>query len=213
MRLRHEPDVSVADWIVGADEDWWVLATQGPPGFDAYATVHLDDERSRGADPELVALATQIAASHTTTPQRAWFALWDGWGQVSGGGRVYEQMDPHRLLGRLFRAPRPVETTPAFPPQVMDSPRVHLQDRQSYLLFTGAVEDVGDWGARPPRPDWPADIPQAAFTWPEDRAWCIASDVDPDWCTVGGSRALVDAVLAHPDLRAEPATYGVLPPD
>ncbi|WP_372520135.1 hypothetical protein, partial [Aeromicrobium sp.] len=66
--------------------------------------------------------------------------------------------------------------------------------------------------SRPPRPGWPADLPQASFTWPADHAWCIASDVDPAWFTVGGSRGLVDAVLAHPDLHAEPATHGSPPP-
>ncbi len=212
MSLRHEPEVSTADWIVDADGSWAVLATQGPPGFEAYAAVQLDDHRSRGADPELVALATRLAEAHTSTPDRACFALWDGWGEISGDGRVYAAMDPHRSFGRIFRAPRPVETTSAFPREVMDAPRVDLQGQRSYLVFTGRVAEVGQWPARPPRPGWPADLPQAAFTWPADHAWCIASDVDPDWFTVGGSRALVDAVLTHPDLRAEPAEHGVLRP-
>jgi hypothetical protein len=214
MTLRHEPDVSVADWVVGADEDWRVLATQGPPLFAARATVRFDraDADPYRPDPELVALVTRLAAEHTTTPQRAWFALWDGWGEL-GGGRVYEAMEPHRSFGRLFTRPRPLETTPPFGAEVLGGPVVDLRGARSYLLFAGPVDDVGRWPARPPRPGWPVDLPQASFTWPADHAWCIASDVDPTWFTVGGSRDLVAAVLAHPDLRAEPATYGVLPPD
>jgi hypothetical protein len=36
--------------------------------------------------------------------------------------------------------------------------------------------------------------------WPEDRAWFVASEVDFDSTLVGGSRALIDALLAAPDL-------------
>ncbi len=190
MTLRHETDLSVADWVVRADAPWAALATQGAPGLPAYATVHFDGEDADPyrPDPDVVALVTRLAAEHTTTPERCWFALWEGWGELEGGGRVYAEMDPHRLFGRLFRQPPPLEVAPAF-------------DRS----------DVGVWGARPPRPGWPADLPQASLTWPADHAWCIASDVDPSWFTVGGSPGLVDAVLAHPDLCAEPATYGLLP--
>jgi hypothetical protein len=37
--------------------------------------------------------------------------------------------------------------------------------------------------------------------WPEDRAWFVASEVDLDSTLVGGSRDLVDELLASPDLE------------
>jgi hypothetical protein len=37
--------------------------------------------------------------------------------------------------------------------------------------------------------------------WAEDRAWFVASEVDLDSTLVGGSRALIDALLAAPDLE------------
>lgn len=206
MSLTHEPDVSVADWVVGADEPWQVLASQGPAGFEAYATIRHAD----GTGPERVAEVTRLGVHHTTTARDAFFALWDGWGELHEG-RVYASMDPGRHFGRMFRSDPGPRTAPAFGPEVMDGPRAMLADR-SYLVFRGPLTSVGDWGARPYTPDWPRSLPQASFTWPADHAWCIASDVDPDWFTVGGSRALVDAVLDHPDLDAEPARHGVLPP-
>ena len=214
MTLRHEPDVSVASWIVGADAPWGVLASQGPPGLAAYATVHFDGEEADPGrpDPDLVAHVTRRAAKHTSVPERAWFALWDGWGEL-GGGRVYLAMEPDRALGRIFSRPKPVETVPPFGRDVMHGPVVDLGGFRAYHLFTGGVDDVGSWPARPPRPGWPADIPQASLTWPADHAWCIASDVDPTAFTVGGPQALVDEVLADPDLRAEPAAYGSPLPD
>lgn len=214
MSLTHEPDVSVADWVVGADEPWQVLASQGPAGFEAYATIRLGD--SEVADADLVLSVTRAAAGFTSTPDRAWFALWDGWGELHEG-QLFPWMEPTRDFGRIFTPPPPRQYPAAFPDHVMDGPVAILADAtlgdvRTYLLFTGRVEDAGDWGARPTAVDWPRAVPQASFTWPADHAWCIASDVDPDWFTVGGSRALVDAVLDHPDLDAEPAEHGVLPP-
>ena len=66
MPLRHEPDTSVADWIVEADVPREVLSLQGPPGYEAYVTVHLDgqDADPYRSDPDLVALVTRLAAAH-----------------------------------------------------------------------------------------------------------------------------------------------------
>ncbi len=211
MPLTYEPDVSVADWVVHADVPWQVLATQGPPGFEAYATVRFDtaEDDAYRADPALVALVTRLAAAWTRSPDQAWFGLWEGWDLE---GRVYASMDPGRHFGRFFRHDQGPRTSSAFSRDVLDGPHARLGDDRAYLLFTGAVADVGDWGARPAAPDWPRDMPQASFTWPADHAWCITSDVDPEWFCVGGSHDLVDAVVAHPDLDAEPAQHGVLPP-
>lgn len=216
MTLRHEPDVSVADWIVRDgivdDDEAWTRALQGPPGFAAYATVRFDGDEAHAyrPDPDLVREVTLLAGAHTDTPDRCHFALWDGWGEIADG-RVYSAMDPDRIFGRVFRRPHPVKVTPVFGREVLSGPRADLAGLRAYLLFTGAAHEVGDWPSRPPRPGWPADLPQASLTWPADHAWCIASDVDPDWFTVGGPRALVDAVLSRSDLQAEPVTHGSPP--
>ncbi|MEH3033026.1 MAG: hypothetical protein PGN07_03050 [Aeromicrobium erythreum] len=210
MPLTFEPDVSVADWVVGAGGDRAVLATQGPPGLAAHARVrHAGPDREAAPDPDLVAEVARLGAAHTTTPEDAFFALWDGWGELHEG-RVYASMDPGRHFGRMFRRDAGPRTLPAFGPEVMDGPRARLADL-GYLVFRGPLAAAGDWGARPYTPDWPRDLPPAAFTWPADRAWCIAADVDPDWFTVGGSRAFVDAVVARPDLDAAPVPYGLDP--
>jgi hypothetical protein len=53
--------------------EWWDLVRCGPPGFDAYVRVafHEDEDRLRAA------LAT--LARHTTTPDEAYAAIWEGW--------------------------------------------------------------------------------------------------------------------------------------
>ena len=42
--------------------------------------------------------------------------------------------------------------------------------------------------------------------WPEDRAWCVATDIDLYDTYVGGSKECIEAILSNPDLEALPAT-------
>ncbi|GAA3543550.1 hypothetical protein AFL01nite_29830 [Aeromicrobium flavum] len=212
MTLRHEPDVSHADWFVRAEADWWPLATQGPPGFEAYATVWFDDgesEHYRG-DDLIMATVVNLAAQHTRTPDDVFFGLWDGWGELIDAGRVYATVRGNWLRDLWFR-PTPPRVAAAFDEHVTEGPQVDLRGDRRYFLFRGAAADVGRWGAADFAPDVERTLPPASITWPADRAWFVAADVDPAWLCVGGSQRLIDAVLGHPDLDAEPATYGEIP--
>ena len=71
--------------------------------------------------------------------------------------------------------------------------RVRLPGRD-YLLFKGSVAQAQGWEDGP------------NLWWPEDRAWCVASEIDFPYTYVGGSKALIDDILRHPDLEALPAT-------
>jgi len=42
----------------------------------------------------------------------------------------------------------------------------------------------------------------ANLWWPDDHRWCVATEIDLDSTYVGGSRACVDAIVAHPSLEA-----------
>ncbi|WP_229051715.1 hypothetical protein [Aeromicrobium sp. Leaf350] len=215
MTLTHEPDASVADWFVDAEAPAEVLALQGPPGYEAYATIHFDgasdaaDESGYRSDPALVALVTGLCAHHTATPEDVFFALWDGWGEIDGGDARLLGVDVrHRVLPRIYRDHRGPASPPAFGPSVVDAPRADLGGIRSYLLFRGPLSQVGEWGARPLAPGWPRALPQASLTWPRDRAWFIASDVDPAWFTVAGSRELVTMLLGRTDLVASVGRHG-----
>ncbi|GAA2087609.1 hypothetical protein IDH50_16370 [Aeromicrobium tamlense] len=212
MTLRPEPDVSHADWFTGAAEGWPILAMQGPPGFEAYATVPYDDGESETyrSDDAIMAIVVEIAARHTRTPDDVFFGLWDGWGELTDAGRAYTTLRGNWLRDLWFR-PTPPRIRPAFDDDVLDAPKVDLEGERSYLLFRGPASDVGDWGARPYGTDVERTLPSASLTWPADRAWFVAADVDPTWLCVGGSQRLIDEVLAHPDLSAEVATHGAVP--
>ena len=79
-----------------------------------------------------------------------------------------------------------------------DGPRVELPAR-SYLLFAGPL------AALPSLMD-AQDGHSPNLWWPDDRAWCVATEIDLAWTYVGGPVALISDVLASPHLEAQPAS-------
>ena len=74
---------------------------------------------------------------------------------------------------------------------------------RDYLLFRGPIDAIMAFLAR----GWPhfwGDSPN--IWWPEDRAWCVATDIDQSDTYVGGSRECIEAILSNPDLEALPTT-------
>ena len=51
---------------------------------------------------------------------------------------------------------------------------------------------------------WP-DLPDPAFVWPADHAWCLANDVDPHWAGIGADASAIDDLVADPRLDVVPA--------
>jgi hypothetical protein len=74
-------------------------------------------------------------------------------------------------------------------PAVVDLPQ------RRYALATGAVRDAAALSD--------ALLDQSPnLWWPDDRAWCVATEIDLAWTYVGGTEAAVAAVLASPVLEA-----------
>ena len=80
------------------------------------------------------------------------------------------------------------------PLAVKTGPRVRLPQRDCYL-YRGPLEAalVGNPGELPDH--------SASLWWPDDHAWCVASDVDLSWTYVGGPDALVEALVCDPTLE------------
>ncbi len=96
----------------------------------------------------------------TTTPDRCWFAIWEGYG---------------RLGHNVLRAPR------------FDVPH------RSYHLLTGPIESVLNGLDQSPN-----------IWWPDDRAWCVATEVDLDTTYIGCAAGCRDQLVARPELEALP---------
>jgi len=159
--------------------------------------------------PHLLAHLCEVLVAHTATPDRCWYCLWDGFGWIHGSPSV-------GIIRASTNAQHPpVEAPPAFPEEILDGPRVSLPDRE-YILFEGPLAAATEMGwpsgallsAAYPELDFdPEDFePQSPnLLWPEDRSWCVATEIDLDSTYVGGSEALIDALLADPRFEAWPA--------
>lgn len=160
---EHEP-VAPAPW-----------RGQGPPE----GTLSAED----------AAVLIEVLAGHTTTPERCWFCLWDGYGWDHA---VYLSAvdDPG---ADVERPPDPV------PAVARANPRVRLPGR-AYLLYAGPI------AAAMAFVDSQHQTPN--LWWPSDRAWCVASEIDLPWTYVGGSADLVDRLVAGALIEAQRASPG-----
>jgi hypothetical protein len=140
-----------------------------------------------------------LLSKHTATPQACWLCLWEGYGYLNPGAMApftawptkgspkRPPKPPGFGLGRL-RFGIPKTTTRGFP----DRKRVKLPARE-YLLFRGSVADAQGWEDGP------------NLWWPDDHAWCVASEIDFPYTYVGGSQELIDAIVQDPAIESLPA--------
>jgi hypothetical protein len=149
-----------------------------------------EDPPDGNLPPELLGILCATLAEHTSTPESCWCCLWDGYGWLHGSPSV------------AVMSPRgSIPVPPAFPAEVLDGPRVRLPGRD-YLLFAGSL-------AAAPRLGWTDPygffFPQSPnLLWPQDHAWCVASEIDLFYTLVAGSDALAAALVADPRLEAWP---------
>lgn len=160
-------------------------APQSQPGlFDSWprtGTLRLEEARA----------LVDVLAHHTMTPGRCWFAAWEGFGSLEDGSAAI-----HFLIdGSATEAPPPGQ----YREKPKRHPRFTLPHR-GYYLAKGAVTDALEtvYGFQ-------ADYRSASLWWPDDRAWCVATEIDFDWTYVGGSKECIAAVLSSPELEALPA--------
>jgi hypothetical protein len=210
MPLRPLSDLSPADWFSeNVTQESVVL---GPPGYDAYVRVlHRDDDGDRHEghlDDALLTALCQVLARHTSTPQTCYFGLWEGYGDITGGDAVgfLTAFSGSARWPRVFRPEKkPPPPPPAFAPRIVDGPKVDFFHR--YLLFTGPIDEAGQWGARPYGPGIPRDINSPNLMWPADHAWFVTTNIDSEWTGVGGSAALADDLLREPSLEVVRTRY------
>jgi len=160
-----------------------------PGGFDGYARI--DHERVGVLPPDVASALIDILVRYTAAAEILWLAIWEGYGHMVGPP-VIDQSARSAPLPRGPAEPAPVRRLmPPRPPR--GTRRIHIPHR-NYMLYRGRPDQVVGW------------IDGPNLWWPDDRAWCVASDIDLPWTYVGGSKALVAAVLAEHVLHALPAS-------
>ena len=142
---------------------------------------------------------TDLLREFTSTPGGCYLGYWEGNGYFPGGRVRYFGHEPgllsrienmaHNLWGKL----RPVRDP------LVGVPRLSGQHRE-YLIYFGSLDIVPSLSQYPP---WGLS---PNLWWPEDRAWCVATDVDGYDTFVGGSEACIERIVNCPDLEALPVS-------
>jgi hypothetical protein len=156
-----------------------------------------DSEPDTGPMPERLALRLAgVLGRHTSTPQRCWFGVWDGWGSPSVL-MLFPEGTPADERARISEerqqeADRCESFFRAAPTFEMPSRRMHLLE--------GPLEEMASLFDRAGHPP--------SIWWPDDRAWCIGGDVDLMTTYLGGTTTAVEAVVSNPELEALAITAG-----
>lgn len=114
---------------------------------------------------DLAGVLADVLSRHTSTPERCWFAVWDGF----GGTRD----------------------------DIRSAPRFRLPER-AYHLLVGAV------GAATESALEPVGYQSPNLWWPDDHAWCVATEIDLDTTYVGCAGECGEEILAATMLEALP---------
>ena len=125
--------------------------------------------------------------------------VWVGYGQYNEGSTSSFALSFYAEDGAeppLEPEPTPTDgLRPTFGVDLPSSATLNVPGRE-YGLFRGRLAILRD-------PDWPRASGWAwrwrhtlNLAWPDDRSWFVASEIDFDSTIVGGSRELIDRVLA-----------------
>jgi hypothetical protein len=87
-------------------------------------------------------------------------------------------------------------------------PAVALYSGQDYVLVEAGPRQAATWRRSEAGALWWRDVlPDLMF--PAGRSWLVSTLCDDDWSCAGGPASLVDAFLAHPDVRARQVRPGM----
>lgn len=212
---------AVGDWIRDGLDDWstYTLGAHVPAGFDTNTLIRYREPSEADwhpIGPLLEALIGELA-THTTTPDDCFHAVWEGYGWLHEGSSAELVAKRH---WPSLRTPRPALFRPrrgwavyggprmqpqpsahqSIPMEVFAAPRFELPNR-SYLLMRGAVQEARHIGHFS---DEHLFAQSPDFLWPADRAWVLATDTDFSAVVIAGTAELQAALIASNALDAEP---------
>jgi hypothetical protein len=174
-RLMH----AAAEW--GSLTGSWQL--EGQPGV-------WDQGPRTGELPELLAMRLAAILENHTGANRCFFGVWEGWGTPSVTMAFHERT-PDEV--REWQREAVEAEIAGWCELIGRGVSLRLPDRPMWVL-EGPVAAVGDFYA--PYRNRPS------LWWPEDRAWCVGTDIDLMTTYVGGTSELIDALLADDQLES-----------
>jgi hypothetical protein len=217
--MRLAKDASASKWIHSRlHPSWWVVGAVIPTGFEAYARIFHPPGRLSPDGTETPVRWRDIAAANGRTIQAEMQRLGGGSDPTERGPDGEQLWDhqprcgtlPHDVAVRLAAILGAHTTTPdncwfsvwegwgGLQERVYEAPVVAIPDR-TFFLLRGAIKDVT---TTLDDVEWIYQSPN--LWWPEDRAWCVATEIDFSWTYVGGSRACIDELLKDQELEVLP---------
>lgn len=221
--LHLVDDVSRADWIVGSVRDFGSgVGSLLPVIFDAYARVLHPAGLAPASGDDVDVRWSEVAAANGRIAHAAmeWVAITGDWRFMTEGGQpgVWDRPPslgslPERQAASLAGVLARFTATPSdcwfavwsgygnapFDPRAVQL--VAMPERPMVLLggplrAAGTAFSAGNW-------------PQSAsLWWPDDRSWCVATDIDLQSTYVGGSTECIEAVLGDDRLESFAVSIG-----
>jgi hypothetical protein len=215
---RAVVDVRAAEWVVAGLRGFGEsVLSVAPACFAEYVRVFHPAYRSAGSDRVTVAWAE--IASANGRPMHAGVQLgaitgseryeWEGQAGVfdqppETGNLPRELLDPLAdVLARHTRAPGTCyfavwDGWGWLPPEVRSAPKFSVPQR-TYHLLAGPVEAVRELADA-----WqPLGVPRSPnLWWPQDHAWCVATEVDFKTTYIGADRSCAQELIALPEVEA-----------
>jgi hypothetical protein len=201
-----------ADWLV-ADITTFAKSVLSllPAGFEAYGRVFHPAGELIGRAWTSVSWAALAAANGTRTHAEMQLGAViksdpRDWGPIPTKSQPEWGNLPEALVGPITAILRAYTATPescwfavwegfgALRRDILREPSFELPHRR-YHLLRGPIEGVFA----------PCEAPfkqTANIWWPDDHAWCVATEVDLDSTYIGGSAACIAALVAAPELEA-----------
>ncbi len=206
--VQYAVTIDPAEWIAGACGG--VGGTVGalvPNQYPLVLRVRAPDPIPRGwsiAYRDLFAVVASIGERHTSSPDRAWFAVWQGHGFANRTTHVAWKEPPDdtnrdaREQERSRLRDEDKRRNGAVTASLRQVPRFDLPNR-SYHLLTGPVsattqlDDPGS-GATWRHPD---------LFWPDDHRWFVATDVDFWSLYIGGDHDFITELARNVPTHSE----------
>jgi hypothetical protein len=194
-----------AEWIAAARRGaWWTVGALVPNELQQIVrgAPDSDIEDWWSVYREVFEIVASIGQRYTSTPDRAWFAVWDGHG-FAGAGRRTAWQGPldDKTRSVLDDAPERLRVeddrrNQAIGLALRAVPRSELPGRTYYLL-TGAVMAVTE----PRYPGISRGWRNPDLFWPDDRRWFVATAADVWSLYIGGDVDFVSEVAFSRDRR------------
>lgn len=192
-------DVAARSGRVVHPEMQWEAIASAVPGAAGGAAWLADGERPE--EGNLGAGGTGALAAHlipfTTTPGIAWFGIWEGYAVLHPDAGAPLRTGRSGRIGRLLARRRTARKRRSLRDGFDAIPKLRC-DKRAYLLYRGPLTAIRAFHEQ----DRPHAYQSPNLWWPDDRAWCVATEISFDSTLIGGSRQAVDAVLASADFEA-----------